>query len=486
MDENTAEKPPGSIGIIGAGPAGLSAAFVLARAGFPVTVYEAGDQVGGMSRSLTLWGQTVDIGPHRFFSTDTRVNRLWLDVVGNDYSMVNRLTRILYNSRFFHYPIQPVDALRNLGPITSAACVGSYLRQKLYPELSTETFESWVTNRFGKKLYEIFFKTYSEKLWGIPCCELDADFAAQRIKKFSLGEAILSAIGVSRTRHKTLVDVFAYPHGGTGSVYKQMASAIQEAGGNVRLNTPVRRLITKDSAVQGIETTDGSFHPHWRVISSMPLTLLVKSLDGVASTVRNAAEQLRFRNTIIVYLNVGDSDLFPDNWIYVHSPEMTTGRITNFRNWVPHLHNGHPETILGFEFWCNEEDALWGASDATLIDLATRDCRRLATARQPRIIDGHVLRINRCYPVYARGYRHHLSVIRDYLNDIRNLDVIGRYGAFKYNNQDHSILMGILAAENITQGSQHDLWEVNTDYDNYQERSVITATGLDRITPLAP
>lgn len=469
--------PGTSVGVIGAGPAGLTAAFVLARAGLPVTVYEASGQVGGLARSFELWGQTVDVGPHRFFSTDTRVNRLWLDVVGDDYTMVNRLTRIFYNSRFFHYPIQPVDALRNLGAGTAALCVASYLRQKVAPTPDAGTFESWVTNRFGSRLYQIFFKHYSEKLWGIPCAELDADFAAQRIKKLSLGEAIKSACGLSRVKHKTLVDEFAYPHGGTGIVYERMADRIRENGGTIRLESPIRRVVTRDGRAVGVETTDGGFHPHDHVVSSMPLTLLVQTLDEAGAAARRAAESLRFRNTILVYLQVDGSDVFPDNWIYVHSPELRTGRVTNFRNWVPHLHNGRTETILALELWCDVDDPLWTADDRELISIATRDFTAMRIGGPSRVIDGHVLRISRCYPVYARGYREHVAVIRSELERFAGLQVIGRYGAFKYNNQDHSILMGLLAAENVVSGTRHDLWGVNTDYE-YQERTLITATGL--------
>ncbi len=456
----------------------MTAAYRLSQAGVPVTVYEASGGVGGMARSFELWGQIVDVGPHRFFSTDTRVNSLWLEVVGGDYSMVDRLTRIFYNSRFFHYPIQPLDAVRNLGFGTAALCVASYLREKLAPTPSSGTFDSWVTNRFGRRLYEIFFKNYSEKLWGIPCRDLDADFAAQRIKKFSLGEAIKNACGLSRVRHKTLVDQFAYPHGGTGSVYDRMAAAVRRSGGVVALNAPVRRVVTRDGRAVGIQTVDGVVHPHSHVISSMPLTLLVKTLDGVGDEAREAAERLRFRNTIIVYLQIDGSDIFPDNWIYVHSPELRTGRITNFRNWVPQLSNGCRETILALELWCNADEGLWTADDGDLIAVAKQDFAALRLGSRARVIDGHVVRISRCYPVYARGYREHVGVVRRGLERIENLQVIGRFGSFKYNNQDHSILMGLLAAENIVSGARHDLWGVNTDYDNYQERSLITATGL--------
>lgn len=467
-----------SVAIVGAGPAGLTAAYMLAKRGIPVCVYESGPSVGGLARSFSLWGQTVDVGPHRFFSTDTRVNQLWLELVGSDYSMVKRLTRILYRSRLFLYPLQPANALRNLGAMTSCACVASYVKQKLLPIEDAGTFESWVIRRFGRRLYEIFFKTYSEKLWGIPCHELDADFAAQRIKKLSLWEAIKNAAGGRTGQHKTLVDEFAYPHGGTGSVYERMGELTRLRGGTIRLGTPVHKVLLSAGKAIGVQTADGSTCLHSHVVSTMPLTLLVKSLEGAPEDVTQAASSLTFRNTIIVYLRVDSASLFPDNWLYVHSPELATGRITNFRNWVPQIFNGSRDTIVAMELWCYPHDAVWQEDDKMLIARASADLRRTGLLGNANIGDGQVVRVPRCYPVYRRGYKDHVDRIRMHLDGIENLQVIGRYGAFKYNNQDHSILMGILAAENIAQRKNHDLWSINTDYDDYQERSLITATGL--------
>jgi protoporphyrinogen oxidase len=472
---NTSEKP---VAIIGAGPAGMTAAYILAKQGIPVTLYEASESVGGLAKSFTLWGQIVDVGPHRFFSTDTRVNQLWLEVVGNDYSMVDRLTRILYKSKFYRYPLQPLNALSNLGIGTSVLCMLSYFRQKLLPSSDDGSFESWVVNRFGRKLYEIFFKTYSEKLWGITCRQLDADFAAQRIKKLSLWEAAKNAIFGGRTSHKTLVDQFAYPHGGTGMVYTRMADRFRLHGGDLRLGTPIRRVLVKDGVACGVETEHGVTHVHSHVISTMPLSLMAQTLPEAPESVSQAARSLNYRNTIIVYLRIGSPEIFPDNWLYVHSPDLASGRITNFRNWVPHILGESRETIVALEFWCYDEDGMWLDDDESLIKQAIKDLHHTKLAAGAPVLNGHVLRIKRCYPVYARGYREHLDVIRRYLDTVQNLHVIGRYGAFKYNNQDHSILMGILAAENICKGTSNDLWSINTDYDDYQERSLITATGL--------
>lgn len=468
---------PKNVAVIGAGPAGMTAAYELSKADHRVTVFEAAPAVGGMSRTIELWGQKVDIGPHRFFSTDTRVNKLWLEVVGKDYAMVDRLTRIFYRNRYFHYPLQPVDALMNLGPIQAAFCMLSYLKEKLNPTTQDGSFESWVTSRFGSRLFETFFKHYSEKLWGISCRDLDADFAAQRIKKLSLWEAVKNALGGAKGKHKTLVDQFAYPLQGTGMVYERMAERVRTRGNTILLNTPVKRLLVSNTNVDGVELRDGTAISFDEVISTMPLTLLVKALQDVPQETLAAAAKLTFRNTIIVYLKVEGENIFPDNWLYVHSPELKTGRITNFRNWIPELYGDQKSTIVALEYWCYEDET-WQTGDSDLIAKGKEELRRTRLIGNTPISEGFVYRIPRCYPVYRRGYRECVATVTKYIRSLNHLQVIGRYGSFKYNNQDHSILMGMLAAENIAKGSTHDLWEINTDYDSYQEHSIISRTGL--------
>ncbi|MCS7211240.1 MAG: FAD-dependent oxidoreductase [Chloroherpetonaceae bacterium] len=472
---------PKRVAVIGAGPAGMTAAYCLAKKGYEVDVYEASPSVGGLAKTIELWNQKVDLGPHRFFSSDTRVNSLWLEVVGQDYDMVDRLTRIYYKRKFYYYPLKPFDALSNLGIIEAANCVASYAKQRLFPIQQDGSFEDWVTDRFGRRLFEIFFKTYSEKLWGISCKELDADFAAQRIKKLSLSEAIKNAFtGGRNNTHKTLVDQFAYPFGGTGMVYERMAAFVQKRGGAVHLRTPVQRVLTENGKVTGIELPDGVVRRYDNVVSSMPLTVLVKRLPEAPTHIKEAAESLRFRNTMLVYLHIDADNLFPDQWLYVHSPELRTGRITNFRNWLPTLYGKERTTILAMEYWCYDEDEMWQWEDGRLIELAKSEIRQTGLIGEARILDGYVYRIHRCYPVYRRGYKEKLKPIEGYLSGMEGLWVIGRYGAFKYNNQDHSILMGLLAAENIADGARHDLWAINTDYETYQEASVITKTGLQK------
>ncbi len=484
------------VAIIGAGPAGLTAAHALAKAGIQVDVYEASDRVGGMSGSFELWDQIVDFGPHRFFSSDRRINELWLEIAEGDYQMVDRLTRIYYSGKFFFYPLKAFNALANLGIPKATACMFSYMKEKLSPTKLDGSFEAWVTSRFGKKLFEVFFKTYSEKLWGISCKELDEDFAAQRIKKLSLFEAIKNALLPGKTEHKTLLDQFAYPDLGSGMIYNRMAEKIVALGGNVYLGSPVEAVNIENGTAKSLTLSDESRDEDGKqnlldadrkrqhrkkydhIISSMPLTQLVNRIEEAPAEIKEKVSQLKFRNTILVYLNINDKNLFKDNWLYVHSPDLEMGRITNYRNWSPAITQGQDSSILCLEYWCNFEDVFWAKSEEELIALAKHEIRKTGLIGEAEILGGHVYKIPRCYPIYNRGYKDALEGVETYLSSLQNLSVIGRYGAFKYNNQDHSILMGLLAAQNIVEGTEEDLWAINTDYDAYQEEAIITKTGL--------
>ena len=466
--------------VIGAGPAGLSCAYKLAEAGHAVEVFEASPYVGGLARSFDLWGQRVDCGPHRFFSQDKIVNDFFKEVVKEEYTMVNRLTRIYYNNRFFHYPLKLFNVLTNLNILVVIHILLSYIYQRLNPIKNPQTFEDWVTDRFGSKLFSIFFKNYSEKLWGIPCSKIDADWAAQRIKKLSLWEAVKSAVfGDKQQKHKTLVDQFAYPKNGTGALYEKMAVFIEAKGGKVYRNVPVKRILTDESGKAiGVETDKK--HMADTVVSTMPLTLMVKGLEKTPQEVTFACDQLYYRNTILVYLEVDRVDLFPDNWIYVHSPGVKHGRITNFRNWCPSLYGNKKTSILCLEYWCFDSDGIWKADDKHLADLASSEIRSTRLIPEnANVLNAQVMRLSKCYPVYETGYMQHLEVIQRYVDSVPGLLAIGRYGAFKYNNQDHSILMGLLAARQIITGAKEDLWIINTDSE-YQEKSEVGETGLDR------
>ncbi len=461
--------------VLGAGPAGLAAAYNLAKAKRPVTVLEASPFVGGLARSFTWEDHIVDLGPHRFFTKIEVVNRLWEEVLGEDIVQVDRLTRIYYRGKFFYYPLKPWNAFFGLGPIRSVHAVLSYLWAKVSPHPDEKSFEGWVTNRFGKVLYETFFKTYTEKLWGIPCTEIGADWAGQRIKGLSLSEAIKNAFfGGKGNKVKTLVDRFGYPRRGTGMFYERMAERVREWGGDVRLGEPAT-TIRHDGRGRVTEvvtrTQDGTerVHPAPYLLSSMPLTLLIQGMDPPPPPeILEASRRLVFRNTILAYVMVDGVDLFPDNWIYVHAPEVRMGRLTNFRNWSGELAPaGSKKTPLVVEFWCFDEDPIWSAPDQELVDQAARELETVGLIRKSQVTTGKVIRLRRCYPVYKQGYLEHLEPIIAWLKGFSNLQPIGRYGAFKYNNQDHSLLMGILAARNVM-GEKHDLWAVNTDTE-YQE-----------------
>jgi len=458
--------------IIGGGPAGITTAYQLAKAGVSVDLFEASNAIGGMSRSIELWGQKVDIGPHRFLSNDSRINQLWFEMAGPDYDIVNRLTRIFYRGRLIYYPLTPLNVIANLGFFEVLRCLTSYGAARLSPSKvgASSSFEQWMVNRFGRRLFEIFFKTYSEKLWGIVCSELDADFAAQRIQTFSLGEAVCAAFGIGKAKHKTLVDQFAYPHGGSGMVYERMAEQAKENGAKIHLNTAVHCVVIENGKAVAVEFPNGKCRKYDHIVSTMPMAHLVEQMEDAPAEVLGAVRQLTYRNTIIVFLRIPAKNLFPDNWIYVHNADLRMGRITNFRNWTPHLYGTSEESVLALEYWCSNYEQLWTMNDEKLIDIAKDEISRskLLPPGQP-ITGGHVVRIGCSYPVYRRGYKKHLSVVKEFLQTVKNLSPIGRGGLFKYNNQDHSILMGILAAENILKETGHDLWKINTDFSPAKE-----------------
>lgn len=462
--------------VIGAGPAGCSCAYELAKRGITVSIYESGIQPGGMSKSIELWGQKVDLGPHRFFSKDERVNSFFREIVQEDYSMVRRLTRIFYRNRFIQYPLKPFNAIRNLPIGTVFRVLWDYFMVKIRPVKDQTTFEGWVTQRFGKRLFSLFFKSYSEKLWGLPCDQIDADWASQRIKSLNLFEAMKAGLKGNRgAKHATLLEEFAYPNEGTGQIYEKCIEEIKLAGGNVHLNTKVKRVLTNDlNQVSGIELMNGELVEADAVVSTMPLNLLLKGLTDVPELVEKATDSLVFRNTILVYLEVDSSELFEDNWLYIHSNRVKHGRVTNFRNWGETLNNGKKSSILCLEFWAFDHDDIWSWEDEQLIELAKEEVRAIELIpAEVNVPNGYVLKISRSYPVYQKGYRVHMEVIEKYLNQFENLLPIGRYGAFKYNNQDHSILMGILAAEKLAENKSINLWDINTD-STYQEEEEVS------------
>ena len=460
------------IAIIGAGPAGLTAAYHLAEKNYQVDLFETKKFVGGMCASINLWGAKVDLGPHRFFSSDPRVNNFWLKIIGNQYQMIQRQTRIYYNNKFFDYPLKPFNVLTKLGLVECVKCLTSFINS-IFLKNKLISFEDWIVKKFGKRLYEIFFKSYSEKLWGIPCEELSADFAAQRIKKFSLAEAI-KKIFKKNNNHKTLVDEFAYSDGGTGHFYEKLSEKLKKYGGNIFLNTKIEKI--KDYKHDIILEINNEIKKYDYLISTMPINDLVLNLDPDENT-KIAINKLKFRNTLLVYLNIDIKNIFSDQWIYINSDDVKCGRISNFNNWKQE--NKTNQTILCFEYWFNDEDEIWKNKDK-IIEVTKNDVKKLNMFSINQIRDFKIISINKCYPVYDLTYIKNLEIVKKFLDKFNNIITIGRYGSFKYNNQDHSILMGILASEKIFGNCKINLWEVNTDYE-YQEKAIITETGLKKI-----
>jgi protoporphyrinogen oxidase len=457
--------------IVGAGPAGLTAAYELVKEGIAPVVLEKGDKVGGLARTETYKGYRFDIGGHRFYTKVAAVQQLWQEVLGNDFIKVPRLSRIYYRGRFFNYPISAINTLFNLGIIESLLILLSYLKVRIFPLKEETTFEQWVTNRFGDRLYKTFFKTYTEKVWGIPCSEIQADWAAQRIKGLSLKTAIVNALFGSNDT-KTLIKEFDYPALGPGMMWEKFAEAVEEKSGKVYLDTKVISFQREGNKIQSITTEQNGELVQFAAdsfVTSMPVSALVERMEpSPPQEVLHAARSLKYRDFLIVSLIVDRPNLFPDNWIYIHSPEVQVGRIQNFKNWSAALVPDQKKSCLGMEYFCNEGGELWEMSDEELVELATRELVTLGLVKTGDVEDGVVLRQRKAYPVYDSEYRGHLQVLEKFLKGIDNLQTIGRNGMHRYNNQDHSMLTGLLAARNIL-GENHDLWDVNTERSYYED-----------------
>jgi protoporphyrinogen oxidase len=467
--------PGDRIVVVGAGPAGLTAAFLLAEAGYHVTVLEADNIVGGISRTAQYKGFRFDIGGHRFFTKIKPVEDLWNEILGDDFISVPRMSRIHYDGRYFDYPLKAFNALSGLGIINATRIVWSYLQARLHPSPDEDNFEQWVTNRFGQRLYEIFFKTYTEKVWGIPCTEIRAEWAAQRIQGLSLARAILHATAIQRrgTAIKSLIDEFRYPRLGPGQMWEACRDRIVGMGGEVLLNHYVTQITCCDGQVTAVvaNTPDGSrTFAADHVISTTDIRSLVRAISPApAPAVRAGAEGLRYRDFLVVALILDTPKLFPDNWIYIHTPGVKVGRIQNFNNWSAAMVPEPGRTCLGMEYFCFEGDGLWDASDAELIELATGELVQLGLAPAGLVRDGTVIRMPKAYPIYDAAYRNHLDAVREGIDPIPNLHTVGRNGMHKYNNQDHSMLTAMMAVWNM-QGAQHDIWEVNTDFEYHEEQ----------------
>jgi protoporphyrinogen oxidase len=459
--------------IIGAGPAGLTAAYELTRLGLRPLVLEQSAAVGGLARTESYHGCLFDLGGHRFFTKAPEVAKLWHELLGEDFLTRPRLSRIYYRRKFFYYPLRPMNALRGLGLWQGLRIVLSYLRWQLLPYGHEDSFEHWVTNRFGRRLFLTFFKTYTEKIWGIPCSELKAEWAAQRIKDLSLRTLLRSMYLKPRGAIRTLIEEFQYPRLGPGMMWRAMTAQIAGRGGEVRLNTEVVRIHRVGARIEGVVVANGNDSQVIRggaFVSSMPLAELVSKLDPPPPPpVVAAAARLRYRDFLTVCLILNRRHLFPDNWIYVHDPGVRVGRIQNFKNWSPDMVSDPDKSTLGLEYFCSHEDDLWRLADGDLVELATREVEQIGLASAAEVEDGCVFRALNAYPVYDGDYRIALATLRSFIDGLENLQTIGRNGLHRYNNQDHAMLTGMLAVRNLALGERHDLWSVNVDDDYHEE-----------------
>ncbi len=488
-----------SVVIIGAGPAGLTAGYLLAKQNVSTTILEADPQyVGGISRTARHKGFLFDIGGHRFFSKSKEVEDLWTELLPNDMLIRPRSSRIFYRGKLFAYPLKAGEALFKLGPIEAARCVLSYMKARLKPISNPRSFEDWVTNQFGKRLFNIFFKTYTEKVWGMSCKEISADWAAQRIKGLSLTTAIWNALWPKRKGGKgkvikTLIDSFRYPRKGPGMMWEACAKKFEELGGTLKMGQRVTGChydadtaewtITYRNAANDVGVVRAE-----HVISTAPMRQLAHGISpSLSGTSLAAADSLKYRDFVTVVVISKERGQFDDNWIYIHEPDVKVGRIQNFKSWSPEMVPDQSLACYGLEYFCFEGDGIWNSSDAELIELAKRELKQLGLAVPEDVVDGCVVRQPKAYPVYDDDYAMHVSTIRDELESrFPTLHLIGRNGMHKYNNQDHAMMTAMLCVENIVAGRQvYDLWRVNQDAEYHeagQAGAQAGATGL-RLTP---
>ncbi|MGC1511788.1 MAG: NAD(P)/FAD-dependent oxidoreductase [Acidimicrobiales bacterium] len=468
--------PRHEVVVIGAGPAGLTSAYMLAKAGETCVVLEADQQVGGISRTVERDGWRFDIGGHRFFTKVAEVEALWHEILPDEeFLMRPRMSRIYYKGKYFDYPLKATNALFNLGVLEAVRCVLSYVWARVNPPRDQTNFEGWTTSRFGKRLYRIFFKTYTEKVWGVPATEIQADWAAQRIKNLSLFSAIVNALLPSRNQKEitSLIEEFQYPKFGPGMMWERCRDLVEAGGTKVLMETSARRIRHvggRAVAVVSEHAGGTTEYPCTEVISTMPFPMLLKAMDPpVPAEVLQAADSLSFRDFLTVALVVPEASGFPDNWIYVHAPEVRLGRIQNFGSWSPYLVK-EGRTCLGLEYFVFEGDDLWVMDDADLIELGKSELSTLGLVDPDKVESGYVVRMPKAYPTYDETYKANVDVLRNWLAEhAPNVHPVGRNGMHKYNNQDHSMYTAMLTVENILGDAGHDIWEVNVEEEYHEE-----------------
>ncbi len=464
------------IAIIGAGPAGLTAAYLLGKAGQQVTVFEAHDTyVGGISRTESYKGYHFDIGGHRFFSKSKEVEDFWTEILGDDMLERPRSSSIYYNRNFFSYPLVASEALQKLGIFQSALCVMSYLKARLFPIKNPVNFEQWVSNEFGERLYRTFFKTYTEKVWGIPCSEISADWAAQRIKGLSLSSAIFNALFPHKNLRKdklikTLIDSFRYPKHGPGQMWEVCRDKAVAMGVKIAMGQKVSAIELEDDK-WNVEANEIVYEGFNEVISSAPIKELLPALSPqLPAEAYLSVKQLSYRDFLTVVLITKDQKIFTENWIYIHDPSVKVGRIQNFKSWSPYMVPDDSMACYGLEYFCFEGDGMWTATDEELLQLGKTEIEKIGIAKATDIVDGYVVRQPKAYPVYDAAYKMHIDKLKSALSSYPGLQLVGRNGMHKYNNQDHSMMTAMLAVKNILAGEQlFDLWLVNGDAEYHEE-----------------
>jgi protoporphyrinogen oxidase len=456
--------------ILGAGPAGLTAGYLLAKEGLPVIVLEAENQVGGIAKTAVRDGYRFDLGGHRFFTKVKEVDDLWHEIMREEFLKRPRMSRIYWNKKFLDYPLRGPDVIKKLGPVDLTKALLSYLWARLKPKGREDTFEQWVTNRFGRWLFNQFFKSYTEKLWGVSTSEIRADWAAQRIKGLSFFSAAKSAFFGNRgNKIKSLISEFHYPRYGPGQMWETMTDDIRKLGGQVLLEHKVTRLDFEGDRCVRVHVGERVFEPS-AVVSSLPL----RNMVGIAHPhprpeVVAAAGGMRYRDFLTVAVVLNGDDIFPDNWIYIHEPEVDVGRIQNFRSWSPWMVPDATKACVGLEYFCFAGDDLWNTDDDKLVAKGMRELEQLGLARREQLEFGFVERVPKAYPIYDAEYAERVLTIRSWLDGLDNFVQVGRNGLHRYNNSDHSMLTAMRAVDNFVKGTDYDIWAVNAESVYHEE-----------------